>query len=381
MKFIVEKGVENTMIKWKNVLLISALAVSMVALTGCGKEEAELTEETTEEKEVVVIDEPEEEELEEEVVIEEEANMNLLTGLNTLTDEAIGKRPVAIMFNNVTAALPQYGIEEADVVFEIPVEGDLTRLMAIYGDYTQVPLVCSVRSCRYYFPAISEGFDAFYVSWGMDTTVEDYINSLDLSYFNGSYNTAGLFDRDDERLSSGYATEHTGTFDGTGLVEAVESEGMRSDLEEDKTGAAFSFNEIGTVVTPTGDDCTYVEIDFGAQESQFEYDEENDVYLKFHNGSEQLDGNSGEQLSFTNVFVLETTITTRDDAGHKDIDWEGGEDAVGYYISNGVVQEIRWSKSDEESYLVFYTLDGEELSINRGTSYIALNYADQAEYQ
>lgn len=51
------------------------------------------------------------------------------------------------MINNVEAALPQYGISAADVIFEIPVEYDLTRLMALYGDYTQVPDVCSVRSC------------------------------------------------------------------------------------------------------------------------------------------------------------------------------------------------------------------------------------------
>ena len=81
----------------------------------------------------------------------EPANVNLLTGLPTLTDEAVGKRPVAVMINNVEAALPQYGISAADVIFEIPVEYDLTRLMALYGDYTQVPDVCSVRSCRYYY--------------------------------------------------------------------------------------------------------------------------------------------------------------------------------------------------------------------------------------
>ena len=64
----------------------------------------------------------------------EPANVNLLTGLPTLTDEAVGKRPVAVMINNVEAALPQYGISAADVIFEIPVEYDLTRPMALYGD-------------------------------------------------------------------------------------------------------------------------------------------------------------------------------------------------------------------------------------------------------
>ncbi len=50
------------------------------------------------------------------------------------------KRPVAVMVSNIKAALPQYGIDEADIVYELPVEGGITRLMAIYADFrTFVP--------------------------------------------------------------------------------------------------------------------------------------------------------------------------------------------------------------------------------------------------
>ena len=59
------------------------------------------------------------------------ANQNLLTGIDDLSKEAIGKRPVAVMVNNVEDALPQYGVGAADVIFELPVEGNLTRLMAL----------------------------------------------------------------------------------------------------------------------------------------------------------------------------------------------------------------------------------------------------------
>ena len=103
------------------------------------------------------------------------ANQNLLTGVPDLTDGAIGKRPVAVMVNNVSYAMPQYGVGQADIIFEIPVEGDATRFMALYGDYTQVPQICPIRSCRYYFPALSQGFDAFYVNWGIDDTMADYL--------------------------------------------------------------------------------------------------------------------------------------------------------------------------------------------------------------
>ena len=122
---------------------------------------------------------------------------------------AIGKRPVAVMVNNVMPAMPQYGVEEADLIFEIPVEGDVTRFMALYADYTAVPKVCAVRSCRYYFPVFSEGFDAFYVNWGIDDSIGDYLKTLDLDQFDGMSDGNGMFGRDQARLDAGYDLEHT----------------------------------------------------------------------------------------------------------------------------------------------------------------------------
>ena len=311
------------------------------------------------------------------------ANQNLLTGVPDLTYGAIGKRPVAVMVNNVSYAMPQYGVGQADIIFEIPVEGDATRFMALYGDYTQVPQICPIRSCRYYFPALSQGFDAFYVNWGIDDTMADYLEALNMDQIEGITNTGGLFGRDQDRLNQGYSLEHTGYFDGTKLVSYIESQGLRTDLNEDKKGPAFQFNGLEEQLKPEGSDCTSVQINFGAQSSQFTYDAENKVYLKQINGDAQVDGKTGEQLAFTNVFVLETDISVRDSVGHKEIDWDGGTDSVGYYVSNGGVQKITWSKdyNNESSYLRFYDESGQEISINRGKSYIALNYKNQAVFQ
>ena len=53
----------------------------------------------------------------------------------------------------------------------------------------------------------------------------------------------------------------------------------------------------------------------------------------------------------------------------------GGEDSSGYYISEGKMQKITWSKADEYSPLKFFDEGGAELQINRGKSYIAFTYA------
>ncbi|HJB82410.1 MAG TPA: DUF3048 domain-containing protein [Candidatus Mediterraneibacter intestinavium] len=366
--------------KRKLAMLLTFVLVGAM-LPGCSKKEEEPEPAVVEEEpaaeepaEPEVVEEPEE-------VIPE--NQNLLTGVPDLSEEAIGKRPVAVMVNNIPAAMPQYGVEEADIIFEIPVEGDQTRFMALYADYTKVPKVCAIRSCRAYFPAISQGFDAFYVNWGIDESMGDYIAALGLNQYDGMYNPGGLFGRDQDRINSGYALEHTAYFDGTKFASYVQSEGTRTDLQDDKKDTAFKFNGLEEQVKPTGGDCSRVDINFGAQSAALIYDEQSNTYKKENSGEPQIDGNTGDQLAFTNVIVLETSITVRDDVGHKDVDWSGGNDAVGYYISNGGMQKISWYKQDnnEQDRIHLYDEDGNELSINRGKTYIAFNYPNQTEFQ
>lgn len=359
--------------KAKVAILLAAALV--LGITGCKKEEPAEKPEKKVEKTV----KEEKEEIKEEIP----QNQNLLTGIPDLTDAAIGKRPVAIMVNNVEPAMPQYGVGEADLIFEIPVEGDFTRFMALYADYTQVPRVCAVRSCRYYFPALSQGFDAFYVNWGIDDSISDYLEALQLDQFDGMSDGNGLFARDQERLNAGYSLEHTAYFEGTSFANVVDSQGYRTDLAEDKKDVAFLFNGLNEQLKPTGADCTKVDINFGGQSSTFTYDAEKNVYLKQINGNPQIDGKTQEQLAFTNVFVLETDISVRDEIGHKNVDWDGAVNSVGYYVSNGAVQKIHWLKDEnnEKSRLRFYDENGEELKINRGKSYIALNYRSQATFQ
>ena len=260
--------------KYKKVLVIMSVLAMLAGVMGCKEKEAP-KEEPVKQETVQKQEKPEEQEetnAVEGAEVEQEAqevpaNENLLTGLGDLSEGAIGKRPVAVMVNNVEKAMPQYGVGQADLIFEIPVEGDATRFMAMYGDYTKVPKVCPIRSCRYYFPALSQGFDAFYVNWGIDDTIAEYLEALDLDQIEGITNTGGLFGRDQDKLNQGYALEHTGFFDGTKLASYIEAQGLRTDLKEDKKGAAFQFYGMEEQVKPEGQDCTQVDIDFGAQSS------------------------------------------------------------------------------------------------------------------
>lgn len=331
-----------------------------------------------------------EESSESEEIITPDHNLNPLTGLYDLKDAAVNKRPVAVMVNNVRVAMPQYGVEQADIIFEIGVEGLQTRFMCLFADYTSVPQVCSVRSCRKYFPAMSEGFDAIYINCGQNTVINSYVKSLGLTQYDGARD-GRLFARDQDRLQT-MAVEHTLYFDGPRLPEILEKDGARTDIEEDKIGAAFNFNK--EITAPNGEDCTYVSVDFGTNKSAFTYDETTKTYLKTYWDSKediyknQIDGRTENQLSFTNLFVLETLVgydktAVYNNKGdmHRLVEWKGGEDSVGYYISNGKIQKIYWIKENEQSRLKFYDENGNELSINPGKSYICFNNVGEAVYK
>ena len=95
-----------------------------------------------------------------------------------------------------------------------------------------------------------------------------------------------------------------------------------------------------------------------------------------------MDGVSKEQLKFENVIVLETEIKPYPgDEVIKYVNWEGGENAKGYYISEGKMVPITWSKAGMYDPLKFFDVNGNELQLNRGKSYIAFTYAGNCKVE
>lgn len=347
------------------------LAVMTLSLCGCAKNESDSLSEPPVSSEVSSEEAKDADESGEQTVTEApeivEYGVNPLTGESGYNGDAEGKRPVAVMVNNLQAALPQYGIENADIIYELPVEGGITRLMAVYADYTGVGDVCSVRSCRYYYPIISLGMDAIYCHWGSDRTIAlETLQRTGIDHLDGG-NETSLFLRDSEREKT-YDKEHTGYLKGSALPETIERKGFRTDINEQNAGGAFNFAEEERV--PSEMTANKVTVSFsGSYFSTFEYDSEAGAYLKFHSGKAHIDGKTNNQLSFENVFVLQTTIAKREDGYLMDVSLNAG---TGYYFSKGGGERIEWIKIAEDQPIKVFSADGTELSVNVGESYIGI---------
>lgn len=335
-------------------IMILLLALALILLTGCKKQE----EVTTTQPTTVTTTQP------------EKKYYNFLTGLERKAGKA--PRPVAVTVNNIEASLPQYGIGKADILMEFPAEGGITRLLALYSDYSNMPNVCSIRSCRYYFPIFAQGFGAVYFCFGSNETLATpMLDYLGIDYIDG--NKAGdslVFERDRDRMQY-YSLEHTAYLKGENMPEIFDKYGFSKELDSGYDDTVFPFTR-KTVKHDTP--CKEITASFSNYyESLFTYDEEKKVYLKHHNGDAHIDSSTDEQLAFDNVIILETEVSRYANTALVQFDWTGG---TGYYATKGTVKKIIWEKEDEPSPIKLFDENKNPIKLNAGKSYIGVGTSE-----
>ena len=117
-------------------------------------------------------------------------------------------------------------------------------------------------------------------------------------------------------------------------------------------------------------DCTLVDLPFGHNGSQLDYDEASGTYLYSEYGGEHRDpGNGNQQLAFKNVILQKMGFNQLDAHGY--MVWnclDAGQE--GYYITNGKAIPITWSKTSDTERTVYYDTEGNEIQVNTGKTYI-----------
>ena len=95
------------------------------------------------------------------------------------------RRPVAVMLGNDRNGAPQSGLTNAGVIYEAPVEGQITRLMGIFEDYDNLEKIGSVRSCRDYYIFYANEFNAIYTHYGQAAYALPYLEQHAIDNLNG----------------------------------------------------------------------------------------------------------------------------------------------------------------------------------------------------
>ena len=169
---------------------------------------------------------------------------NVLTGEPKDADYPEGQRITAVMVNNITAARPQRGLSKADMLFEIKVEGGITRFMPLYVDYNDIGEIGPVRSGRDQFFQLILPWQALYIHEGESVFMTQYAKTYEYGNLNNTNGANGY--RDYQRVNwqglsygNGLALEHTMYTSTDNIAEYIQDAGV--DMDRTYNSTFFNF--------------------------------------------------------------------------------------------------------------------------------------------
>ncbi len=291
------------------------------------------------------------------------------------------------------STVPQHGISKASIIYEAPVEGRFTRLMAFFEDYDDLDMIGPVRSSRDYYVFEAMAADAIYCNWGLAVPyVSDLINSDKVD--NVSVKLEGIDVGADEAygrgLNSGYSKEFTSSLNIDGYEKAVDRLGYATTYEQSKHfKQVFTFTDDGYLAT-YDDYPEATEIYPGGTSSNkggystsygavnFKYNPDDHLYYRFQYGQPHTDADTGEQLAVTNIIFKVCHGEVRD--AHDYLSFRVHGTGTAYIFTNGKVIEGTWSHAGDNEPNIFYDKNGNEIVLNQGKTWMCCVWEEYSEY-
>ncbi len=360
--------------KRAKLILLAMAAAAMVF--GCGHQ----TENTKPEESETITTEP--------VIIETGSMVtSYLTGKKV--DEAIGRqRPLAVMFNNIEAGCPQTGISRADVVYEAPVEGRITRLMGVIEDWHDLTKVGSVRSCRDYFLSFALEFDPIYVNFGQATPyVGELLNGNEVDNISGA--VAGVkrpatnaFYRTSDRKAP-----HNVYISAEGVMKDIEKFQYSLSYRENYNGK-FKFAEDGeeldysaypdaSVLYPGGKERKKAN-GFSKVGAYFKYNEKDGKYYRYQYDGEHIDDMTGEQLAYDNVIFQYCYGEVRDKEDYLAFECFGSDKSNKsiVFTDGKMIEGTWWRDGSNEAPTKYLDENGQRVVLNQGKTWVCIIWLD-----
>lgn len=294
---------------------------------------------------------------------------SLLTGLWINQDDA-KKRPVAVMLNNIKTANPQSGISDAQILYEALAEGGITRFMGLYDlsimNAKTEQRIGSVRSARHYFVSIADEYNAIFLHYGQTPYATKKINELGIDTINGMGGAGEKAFYRDKTIKA----PHNAFTTKKGILDAIKAYKYKTEYTQDFEGH-FKFYDTDTTLE-SQETAEIIKLGFtNSFIPSFEYNGKDHLYYRNQFGGPHIDANNQQQLSFKNIIVQFVKEWDIDKNGYQTMELEDAS-GKGYYITNGKKVDITWKKNEATKKMRYYDLDGSELKMNTGKTYIAI---------
>lgn len=273
------------------------------------------------------------------------------------------RRPIAVMMSNDKAALPQYGINRAGVVYEAPVEGAMTRFMALIEDYDDLDRIGSVRSSRTYYTYFAREFDAIYTHFGQSTFAKPYLNNVDnVNGIDGMGGTAFYRSKDKKQPHNAYTS-------GKKIQNTISKLGYSQSYNHNYRGH-YQFAKAGQEVKLEGAmDAQKVYPGYSLNKPYFSYSGQDGVYYRYQYGSAHK-GSEGP-IAVKNILLQYCPTGKYASTDYLNINVHAG-DGYGYYITNGKAIPVSWKKEGEFGITRYYDDKNNEITLNKGKTWVCI---------
>ncbi len=284
-----------------------------------------------------------------------------LTGVPT---ETVDERPaVAVKIENLPAARPQTGLDQADMVWEEVVEGGITRFVAVF--HSQVPeTVGPIRSVRPMDPSIFGPTAGVLVYSGGQPPFVAAVGDAGLQSIVHDEGDDGFF------LKKGKRAPHN--LYGTMADFLAQAEGDRK-----APPAQFAHTRTQGQGTATVAGAPFALLDVRLTHSsraQWQWGTAENAFLRSE-GTTPAVSSGGERFSAANVVVLSVEMVNTkfvDPAGTPVPETKLVGTGEGLVASGGKQVAVTWSKDAVESPLVLTGPDGAPVLLEQGTTWVEL---------
>ena len=282
-----------------------------------------------------------------------------LDGIMVATAEEATSSVMGVMIDNHPDARPQSGLSQARVVYEVPVEGGITRFFALFDVNDTVAKVGPVRSSRPYFlDWLSEYGNSSYWHSGGSQEALDLIKKYKIWDVNEFYFGPYFWrtpDRDAPHNLYTSSEKWQAYVNGT--------------PHEDKDWQGWLFNPV-VPDSFTATEVTELQIKYETNYLvSWAYDAIVDRYVRYQNGNPVTD-EAGSQVYADTVIIQETDVEVIDDEGRKDITTIGKGDAR--VMVDGKSVRGFWKKDGRTDRTRFYDVGGREIPLHPGKIWIEI---------
>lgn len=279
-----------------------------------------------------------------------------LTGLPSAQE--LKSRPFMVMVENAPQARPQTGLDQADIVYEILAEGEITRFVSVFQSH-EAEVIGPVRSIRPYFVEIGDALDAVIVHAGWSQEAMDMMAGRKLAHLDEVYGDGAYYWRSTERKAP-----HNLYTSVAKMKQGAEARKFRSEWN----GPLLTFAKDG-LSKLTGADVHYILIPYiQGYFASYEYNAGDKVYMRSMEGKPHLDKESGKQLQAKNLLVLESKHKIVDKEGRREVDVFGPNKGV--ILQEGKSQQITWER--KSGLLRAYDDAGKEVPLLPGNTWVQI---------